>query len=84
MAATRRMRIDGPNAEAQPVVLSQRALAAPLGISERKLEDDRRQGTGIPFVKFGRRILYRREDVVRHLEQLVVPSTAEAKARNPR
>lgn len=50
-----------------------------LGVSLRKLERDRQNGTGIPFVKYGRRILYRRADVEAFLEGSRFTCTAEAR-----
>ena len=62
-----------------PPLLTQAYLAEVLFVSERKLERDRHEGTGIPFVKIGRRVLYRREDVLMYLEANRFTSTAEAK-----
>ena len=62
-----------------PIFLTAAQLAKLLGVSERKLEHDRHHGVGIPFAKFGRRVLYRREDVLAHLTANVFSSTAEAK-----
>ena len=58
-------------------------LAEVLFVSERKLERDRHEGTGIPFVKIGRRVLYRREDVLEYLMANRFTSTAEAKRTEP-
>jgi excisionase family DNA binding protein len=60
-------------------LMTQTYLAEVLVVSERKLERDRHEGTGIPFVKIGRRVLYRREDVLMYLEANRFTSTAEAK-----
>jgi excisionase family DNA binding protein len=57
----------------------QAQLAKLLNISERKLERDRHAGHGPRFCKIGRRILYRREDVLAYLEAHCFASTAEAK-----
>lgn len=60
-------------------LMTQAYLAEVLDVSERKLERDRHEGTGIAFVKIGRRVLYRREDVLGYLEDNRFTSTAEAK-----
>jgi DNA-binding transcriptional MerR regulator len=44
-------------------LLTQDELAARWRISPRTLEDWRWRGTGIPFLKIGGRVAYRREDV---------------------
>jgi Helix-turn-helix domain len=62
-----------------PNLLTQADLADLFGISQRKLERDRHIGAGIPFVKVGRRVLYRREDILAFLEENRFVSTAEAK-----
>ena len=62
-----------------PSLITQSDLADLFGISQRKLERDRHVGTGIPFVKVGRRVLYRREDILAFLEENRFVSTAEAK-----
>ena len=62
-----------------PVLLTPGQLATLLGVSERKLEHDRHRGTGIPFVKYGRRVVYRGLDVHAYLAANVFSSTAEAK-----
>jgi excisionase family DNA binding protein len=59
--------------------LSTAQLAELLGLSVRKLERDRQDGTGVPFIRFGRRVLYRRADVDAHVEAQRFISTAEAR-----
>ena len=59
-------------------MMTQTYLADLFEVSERKLERDRHEGTGIPFVKIGRRVLYRREDVLEYLKANRFTSTAEA------
>lgn len=54
-------------------------LAQLLCVSRRKLERDRQNGTGIPYVKYGRRVLYRPADVASYLEAQRFASTAEAR-----
>lgn len=43
-------------------------IAAVACCSEAKLERDSWRGTGLPFVKFGRQVLYRKADVLSHFE----------------
>jgi hypothetical protein len=50
--------------DALPVFLTQRAVAELLGLSERTLERFRAEGRGPAFRKFGRRVIYGREDVL--------------------
>ena len=48
-----------------------------LHCSRRKLERDRMIGEGIPFVRFGGQILYRRSDIDSFLASCRVTSTSE-------
>ena len=64
-----------------PMLLCQKHLAALFGVSERKLERDRHNGEGVRFTKIGRRVLYRKDDVLAYLDQSTYQSTAEAKAK---
>ena len=64
-----------------PALMSQKFLASLFGVSERKLERDRHEGHGVRFTKIGRRVVYRRDDVLAFLEQNTHQSTAEAKAK---
>jgi predicted site-specific integrase-resolvase len=61
----------------QPL-LNQRAAADTLGLSERTLERYRVSGEGPPFVKAGKRIMYRPEDIAAWVSARVVASTSEA------
>jgi hypothetical protein len=61
------------------LVLTPQALADLTGRSVRTLERDRLAGSGVPFVKIGRRILYRRDDVLAFLARRTFTSTAEAR-----
>ena len=60
-------------------VLTTKQLAKLIGVSVRKLERDRQDGTGVPYIKFGRRVLYRGADVEAHLKAQRFTSTAEAR-----
>lgn len=59
--------------------LTTAALADLLRVSVRKLERDRQNGTGVRYVRFGRRVIYRRVDVEAFLDRNSFGSTAEAK-----
>jgi predicted site-specific integrase-resolvase len=61
--------------------LSQKHLSQALSISERTLERWRLEGSGPIFIKAGRRVLYRWEDVERWLAQGAHQSTSEAGGR---
>ena len=56
-------------------------LAARLDRSQRTLERMRNCGSGPPFAKAGKKILYRWSDVEAWLEERSFSSTAEAKQR---
>lgn len=43
---------------------SERVIAAVIDCSVEKLQRDRWRGTGLPFVRFGRLVRYRKRDVV--------------------
>jgi hypothetical protein len=62
-----------------PLVMTPPQLAALLDCSERTLERERQDGVGIPFSKFGNRIYYMRDLVIRSLLERTCVSTAEAK-----
>jgi excisionase family DNA binding protein len=62
-----------------PTFLSTRQLSALLGISTRKLERDRQDGTGLPFVKLGRRVLYPSTEIEAYVAAQLFVSTAEAR-----
>lgn len=47
--------------------LSEREVAVVLGCSPRKLQKDRGQGTGIPYIKQGRAVRYRKSSVEKHM-----------------
>ena len=55
-------------------------FAAVLKESPRSVERMRSEGTGPPFIKVGRRVLYRPSDVDAWLRQNTFSSTADAKA----
>ena len=48
--------------------LSPKEVELEYGISEPALRTDRHRRRGIPYIKRGRRVLYRRDDIERFLE----------------
>jgi predicted DNA-binding transcriptional regulator AlpA len=58
-------------------LLNQREAAEFLRLSERTLERFRLTGDGPPYVKAGRRVVYRREDLDRWIEDHVRNNTSE-------
>ena len=60
--------------------LTQEEAAKELRLSERTLERHRWSGTGPRFVKMGRRIFYRPEDIEDYTAERTFSSTAEADA----
>ena len=57
-------------------------IAALLACSTAKLERARWQGWGVPFLKIGHRVLYRKRDILAWLSQhQPVRTTAEARAQ---
>lgn len=69
--------------EADPLAMfSQKTPAALLDCSEGTMERDRWIGIGIPFVKCGRSVRYRKKDILEYLESLTPASPAtEAQQR---
>ncbi len=60
------------------VLVDQKQLAEGiLHCSERKVERDRLDGTGIPFVRIGRLVRYRLVDVLEYLERRRQTSTSD-------
>jgi hypothetical protein len=67
---------DAPN----ETLFDQICIAVILGCSEYKLERDRWAGTGVPFLKIGRKVKYRKADVLTWLGQFQPQkSTSETK-----
>lgn len=64
-----------------PPLCSPQQVSEMTGIPVNTLAFWRVQGQHLPFVKLGRVIRYRREDVVAYLNDHTFTSTAEAKAR---
>ncbi len=74
----------GAPALSDPGALSTLAAAEYLGLSPATLETLRCRGGGPPFVKLGRRVVYRREDLEAWLAEGRRSSTSEDPSRNPR
>lgn len=58
--------------------LTTRQAAFHLGISHRTLEDWRLTGFGPCFVKLGRRVLYRMQDLIEFVQDCVSINTGQA------
>ena len=63
-----------------PTLLTPAETAKVLRISVRTLERYRNEGVGPRYVKVGRRVLYRENDIADWLEAHAVSNTAEAEA----
>lgn len=61
--ADRVMERIGGGGDERPECMSTRELAAMIGLGEITLQQMRHRGEGPPFVKLGRRVIYRRADV---------------------
>ncbi|HET7020533.1 MAG TPA: helix-turn-helix domain-containing protein [Xanthobacteraceae bacterium] len=64
----------------EDAILDARAAARFLGLAVATLAKMRCMGGGPPFVKAGRRVLYRRSDLVEWLNARRVRNTAEAQS----
>ncbi len=60
-----------------PTFLTTQQVADIIGRSRRTLEKDRLEGSGPPFHKFGRRVLYKLEDVLAWAESCRRTSTSD-------
>ena len=58
-------------------LLNEREAAHLLGCSVHKLQKDRRKGSPIVFLKIGRSVKYRKEDIETYLENQRFTSTSE-------
>lgn len=66
-----------------PLFFTKRQWAMLRGVSEKTIERELGDGTGAPFVRLGRKTLFRREAALGWLREHEVASTAEAR-RNAR
>ncbi|QDP72139.1 helix-turn-helix domain-containing protein [Legionella israelensis] len=53
----------------QSALFSQQTIAAVLSCSTQLLERNRWAGSGVPYLKIGRKVLYRKSDVLDFLQQ---------------
>jgi DNA binding domain, excisionase family len=60
------------------ILLTERELAKRLAVSQRTLQTQRQTGHGIPFIKVGKCVRYRLEDVEQYLSDRRYLSTAGA------
>ncbi len=58
-------------------LLNENEVASKLGCSIHKLQKDRRIGSPIPYLKIGRSVKYRQEDVDAYLEAQSFTSTSQ-------
>jgi excisionase family DNA binding protein len=61
--------IESATTVTMPKLMKQDEVAAFLGVSKQFLERDRWQGATIPYVKVGRGVRYRAEDVAAYIER---------------
>jgi len=61
-----------------PKLLTAKELAEILGVSMDTLANERYLNVGVPYIKFGKRVRYRLDDVVAYLENQRV-QTSNAK-----
>lgn len=66
-----------------PLFFTKRQWATLRGVSEKSIERELADGTGAPFVRLGRKTLFRREAALSWLQAREVSSVAEAR-RNAR
>jgi len=76
--------IRSPNAEGHRRYVTESQLADELRNSRRTLQRMRADGSGPLFLKVGRKVIYRWDDVEAWLDTRSVGSTAEAKERGLR
>lgn len=57
-------------------LFDQKLIANALQFSEAKLERDRWKGEGIPFLKLGKSVRYRKRDVLQWLNKQAFPATS--------
>ena len=53
----------------ESALFNQQTLAAVFSCSTQLLERNRWAGTGVPYMKIGRKVLYRKKDVLNFLQQ---------------
>lgn len=60
-------------------LFSEEYVAAARGISVFTIQSDRRRGLGVPFVRQGRRVLYRKDDILGFINGLTRLGAPEAR-----
>lgn len=70
---------DDPLAEFPPLMTPKQVAATGIK-TVNTLMSDRYQGVGLPFIKVGRSVRYRKSDVLNYIEGHVYNSTREARA----
>ena len=68
---------DAPSTVDPEVLLDQVQVARILNTTEKFLEGRRYRGGGVPFVRIGRLVRYRRQDVERFISDNLCHSTSE-------
>ena len=58
-------------------LFNQKTIAAVLSCSTQLLERNRWAGGGVPYLKIGRKVLYRKCDVLDYIQQQVYHSSSE-------
>lgn len=59
-----------------PVLWTEKRTAEQLGVSPDSLRQDRHRGIGLPFVRLGRKVRYRADDVAAYIAANVVETRA--------
>lgn len=68
--ASRLQLINEFDAASNSTLFNQNTLAAILNCSTQLLERNRWAGEGVPYIKMGRKVLYKKSDVLDFLQQL--------------
>ena len=63
------------------VLLDSRETAAYMRTTDAKLRQDRSHGVGVPYVKAGRRVLYRVSDIRAYIEAYMQTADAARRTR---
>lgn len=62
--------------DALPVLLTEAQVSEATGLPAASLKAERTRGTGLPYVKFGRRVRYRADDVTAYIDaNTVIPGS---------
>lgn len=66
----------------QSALFNQQTIAAVLSCSTQLLERNRWAGSGVPYLKIGRKVLYRKSDVLDFLQQQKVYHSTSDEGRS--